>query len=224
MITDFQATLYGKRVSELYIDPASAVVLRNALQSNMQLFGILHAVSACPDMPGLYLRRGEFSKYDLLTEQISEELLLPVPDSWNEPERYEIFLAQMKTACLFDAWMDETNEEEICTRFNIGPGDVYRMRETGDWLLYSFSEIARLFKFKYGPIQKARIRLQHGIKEELLSLVKIRNIGRVRARLLYNAGYKTVKDVAKAPLSKLSMILGEGIAQSVKKELTRDMH
>ena len=223
MVTKFSATPFGKRISELYIDPASAVVLKDALKEDMPPFGILHAVSACPDMSALYLRRGEFPQYDLLVEQILDEFLLPIPNNWDEPERYEMFLSQVKTASLFNAYMDEMDEETMCNRFNTGPGDVYRMRETADWLLYAFTEIARLFSYHQAPVRKVRIRLQHGIKEELLSLVKIRNIGRVRARNLFNAGFKTVKDVKKASLSDLSAVLGEGIAKSVKKELTGDV-
>ncbi len=224
MITGFKATSFGKRVSELYIDPASAVVLKQALSDVMPNLGIFHAVSACPDMPTLYLRRGDFSKYDLITEQQEEDFLLPIPDNWDEPELYEIFLSQVKTACLVDAWAEEVEEKEICDTFKIGPGDLYRMRETADWLLYSFSEIARLFSYREGSVRKLRMRLRYGIKEELLSLVKIRNIGRVRARKLYDAGYKTVKDVEKASLGDLAEVLGEGIAESVRKQLADDMH
>jgi helicase len=224
MITGLEATPFGKRVSQLYIDPASAVVLQQALQEYMPDFSILHAVSACPDMPSLYLRRGEFSRYDLLTEEQKDSFLLPIPDNWEEPELYEIFLSQVKTASLLNSWAEEVEEKELCKRFNTGPGDLYRMRETADWLLYSFSEISRLFSFNQSTIRKLRMRLKYGIKEELLSLVKIRNIGRVRARSLFDAGFKTVKDVKKAPMSELANILGERIAESVKKQLTSDMY
>lgn len=224
MVAGFEATPFGKRVSQLYIDPASAVVLKKALSDVMPDLGILHAVSACPDMPSLYLRRGEFSQFDLFADQQLEAFLLPVPDNWNEPELYEIFLSQVKTAYLLNLWAEEADEKEICNTFNIGPGDLYRIRETGDWLLYSFSEVARLFSHRQGSIRKLRMRLKYGIKEELLSLAKIRNIGRVRARKLFDAGYKTVKDVEKASFKELAEILGEGIAKSVKKQLTGDMH
>ncbi len=223
LVTGFRATPFGKRVSELYIDPASAVILREALKDDMADFGILHALSACPDMPSLYLRTGEFPKYDLMAEDMLEEFLLPVPDSWEEPERYEIFLSQVKTAHLLNSWIDEIDEKEICHRFNMGPGDLYRMRETADWLLYSFVEIAKLFSFRTGALRRLRMRLHYGIKEELLSLVKIRNIGRVRARNLFNAGFKSIRDIRRASLLELSKILGEGIAKSVKNELAGDM-
>ena len=218
-----EATPFGRRVSQLYIDPASAVVLQKALQKNMSPFGILHAVAACPDMSSLYLRRGDFEKYDLVAQEYTDQFLLDVPDSWEEPERYEIFLSEVKTAHLLHMWIKEVDEKEMCNHFGIGPGDVYRMRETADWLLYSFYEIARLFSAPQGPLRKLRTRLKYGIKEELLPLVKIRNIGRVRARTLYNEGFKTVKDVKSAPLPELTSVLGEGIAKSVKKQLTSDV-
>lgn len=223
MVDGVEATPFGRRVSQLYIDPASAVVLQKALQDDMPYFGILHAVAACPDMPSLYLRRGDFEKYDLLAEEYTDQFLLDIPDSWEEPERYEIFLSEVKTAHLLQMWVEETDEKEMCNHFGIGPGDVYRMRETADWLLYSFYEIARLFSAPQGTIRKLRMRLKYGIKEELLPLVKIRNIGRVRARALYNKGFKTVKDVRSASLSELTSVLGEGIAKSVENQLTSDV-
>ncbi|MGC1120090.1 MAG: DEAD/DEAH box helicase [Candidatus Methanofastidiosia archaeon] len=220
LVQGFEATPFGKRVSQLYIDPASAVMLRQALREDMLPFGILHAVSACPDMPGLYLRRGDFSEYDLLTQECKESFLLPIPDTWEEPERYEIFLSQVKTASLLTMWVEEVDEKEICTHFSVGPGDVYRMREIATWLLYSFGEIARLFSYPQGSVRKLRVRLKYGIKEELLPLVRIKNIGRVRARSLFDHGVETLQDVKKAPLSELEKILGEGIARSVHNQLT----
>lgn len=224
MLKGFRATLFGKRVSELYIDPASAVVLQEALREEMPAFGILHAVAACPDMPSLYLRRGEFPQFDLTTEERQDEFLLSVPDNWDEPELYEIFLSQVKTAYLLWLWMEEVEEDDICDQFNIGPGDLYRIRETADWLLYSFAEIAHLFSYRTGEIRKVRMRLKYGIKQELLPLVKIPNIGRARARRLYEAGYKTVSDLQKTSPSALAEVLGEGIAKTVKKVLAGDMH
>ncbi|MBU6998926.1 MAG: DEAD/DEAH box helicase [Theionarchaea archaeon] len=219
LVQGFEATPFGRRVSQLYIDPASAVVLRQALQNDMLPIGILHAVSACPDMPGLYLRRGDFSEYDLLTEEHKESFLLPIPDTWEEPELYEIFLSQVKTASLLSMWVEEVDEKEICTHFSVGPGDLYRMREAATWLLYSFGEIARLFSHPQADIRKLRVRLKYGIKEELLPLVRIKNIGRVRARSLYDHGFETLQDIKKASLSELESIVGEGIARSVLDQL-----
>jgi len=220
LITGFSATAFGKRVAELYIDPASAVILREALSQQAPPFGILHALAACPNMSSLYLRKGEFTRFDLMTEQGSDRFLLPVPDAFEEPDRYELFLSEVKTASLLDSWINEIEDNSICNTFHIGPGDLYRIRETADWLMYAFIEIARLFSYPQTPLRKMRIRLKYGVKEELLPLVKIKNVGRVRARTLFNAGFTTVNKVDQAPLKELSLLLGEKIAGSIKQTLS----
>ena len=54
------------------------------------------------------------------------------------------------------------------------------------------------------------MRLRHGIPEEMLQLVSIRGIGRVRARILFEAGYRTVKDIAEASPEELERLPGIG--------------
>jgi len=64
--------------------------------------------------------------------------------------------------------MDRRNpEEEIVKHFGIGPGDLRTLLELADWLLYSASEISRVFKLRgvSRPISELRIRIQYGVKE-----------------------------------------------------------
>src|SRR5208282_3255230 len=76
--TNLKATRFGALTSELYLDPLSAVVLRQVLERaplGVGAFALLAAIAATPDLPPLYLRRGE--EADLLgrfTEE-AEELL-----------------------------------------------------------------------------------------------------------------------------------------------------
>jgi len=57
-------------------------------------------------------------------------------------------------------------------------------------------------------------RIKHGVKEELLPLVSIPGVGRVRARALYNAGLRRPEEVAQAGVERLTRIpsIGEGVA------------
>ena len=71
-------------------------------------------------------------------------------------------------------------------------------------------------------IVKLRLRLKHGIKEELLPLVKIEGIGRVRARRLYSNKIRDIKEVKKADLTKLSQLLGNKTALNVKKQVGQE--
>ena len=68
-------------------------------------------------------------------------------------------------------------------------------------------------------VKKLRMRVQYGAKEELLTLLRFRGIGRVRARRLYKNGLKDVGDLRKAQMNELARIIGKAMAESVKKQL-----
>jgi helicase len=68
-------------------------------------------------------------------------------------------------------------------------------------------------------IRKLRVRLEYGVKEELIPLVRLKQIGRIRARKLYNANLKTLSDLRKIPLESLSQIIGPKVAYSIKEQL-----
>ncbi|MBU0461177.1 MAG: ATP-dependent DNA helicase, partial [Nanoarchaeota archaeon] len=72
-------------------------------------------------------------------------------------------------------------------------------------------------------ILKLRFRLKYGVREELLALLKLENIGRVRARRLYNQGIKDIGDVKRADVATLAQLLGKKIAIDVKKQVGQDI-
>ncbi|NIO37372.1 hypothetical protein GTO27_06670 [Candidatus Bathyarchaeota archaeon] len=59
------------------------------------------------------------------------------------------------------------------------------------------------------------------MKKELLLLVKLEGIGRVRARILHNAGLKTVSDLKKASMEKLTGLpfIGLRLAKKIKDQV-----
>ncbi len=63
---------------------------------------------------------------------------------------------------------------------------------------------------------------KHGVREELLPLIKIKGVGRVRARKLYYNRIKDVGDVKNSDLMKLTQILGKQVALSVKKQVGQE--
>ena len=71
---------------------------------------------------------------------------------------------------------------------------------------------------------KLRIRIKDGVKEELLPLLKLKNIGRIRARKMFAHGIKDLGDVKKADLATLSQLLGKKIAEDVKKQVGEEIH
>ena len=63
----------------------------------------------------------------------------------------------------------------------------------------------------------------HGVPEKYLELVKIRQIGRVRAQILYKNGYKNRTILKKIPLEKLAAIdkIGAILAKSIKSQVEK---
>jgi helicase len=65
------------------------------------------------------------------------------------------------------------------------------------------------------------LRVQYGCKKELLNLVSLKGIGRVRARALFKEGFKTVGDLRGVPLQRIAQVktIGEGVAKSIKRQI-----
>ncbi|HYT01118.1 MAG TPA: DEAD/DEAH box helicase [Thermoplasmata archaeon] len=207
-------TFFGKRTSDLYIDPLSAVKMRDALrEARDDAFYHLWTICTTPDMPKLYLRRGDYA----WVEQKIEETKLTFP-----VEDYDFFLAEVKTASLLGDWTAERTEEEVTKKFGIGPGDVRRMTDQAEWLLYSMAELGRIFnKKKVRALTRLTIQVQYGVKEELLELISLRGVGRVRGRALFQRGFKTLKDLQKANPNDLARIptIGTNLAMKIKEQV-----
>ena len=74
-------------------------------------------------------------------------------------------------------------------------------------------------------LSQLRIRVEYGVKEELLELVGLRGIGRVKARNLYIAGFKSLKDVREVTAEELSTVpaLGQTLAEDIKRQTMPSM-
>jgi len=220
----FTATLFGEKTSSLYIDPLSALQLRKALEragyyGEIHSYSYLQAICSTPDMKSIYLRGGDEWIEDRL-DNIRHKLLFDVPDV--DDSEYEWFLSDFKTASLLEDWINEVSEAEISSKYGVGPGDIHAIIETAEWLLHAMRELARIYRFESVPeLTDLIMRVKHGCKKELLNLVSLRNIGRVRARALYNAGFKTIGSLRGVPLEKLAKIpnIGKKVAMSIKKQI-----
>jgi helicase len=219
------ATPFGNRVSELYIDPKSAVIIRDSIQSrkNKTIVGITHLTCHTPDMEPIFLRRRDYKEMETFVDEYMSEFLVDVPDPWNNPVEYENFLSEVKTTRLLLSWMEEAPEETIIENFDVGSGDIFRYVESADWLLYSTSEIAKLLNVRdvLALVMNLRKRVVEGVKEELLELVNLKGIGRVRGRMLFNAGIKTIVDLRLSKPSQLISIptIGREVAKSIYEQV-----
>ena len=222
------ATKFGKRVSSLYIDPLSGVIIRNALQNDpdkISNLGLLHLISSTPNVLQFYLRKKDYGEMMFFLEEHYDEFLIEIPDEF-DPD-FEFFLSDVKTAKILLDWIDEKDEEELFMRYNIGSGDLYNLVESADWLLYATLEIAKLLKVRNAlkPVNNLLTRVKYGVKEELIELVTIKGIGRKRGRLLYRHGIKTIEDLKSAQPEFLLKIptFGQAILEKIFQQIERDI-
>jgi helicase len=221
------ATRFGKRVSELYIDPVSAVIIRDALQRKITCLtdvGLLHIISHTPDMgPALRPYSSEMDEVQVFMEQHIEEFLLPPPDELEDSIAYEEYLGEVKTAMTLKGWIEEMSEDGLIERFRVQPGDLYRTIENAKWLLHATHELALLFGNKqvFPQTLEVRQRVEKGVKKELLPLVKLEGVGRVRGRIIFNSGYKTIDSLKRVPVEDLTSLplIGPRLAKKIKEQL-----
>jgi helicase len=174
--------------------PASEMQAENDLPEDASVdpspLGLYHLVSRTPDMYELYLRSGDREQYTELAYEREDELLGSTPRE--EAAEFEDWLSALKTAKLMEDWASELDEDRIAERYDVGPGDIRGKVETAEWLLSAAERLAGELDVNCATaIREARKRVEYGVREELLDLAGVRDIGRKRARRLYNAGVES---------------------------------
>ena len=224
---DINATKFGKRVSELYVDPVTGVIIRDAIRRKPESLtdvSLLHMISHTPDMgPVLRPYSSEMDQVVLFMEEHRQELLIAPPEEWEDNIGYQEFLGEVKTAMTLKAWIEEMSEDWLIERFRVQPGDLYRTLENAKWLIHATHELAQLFGNKQViPLTlEVQLRVEKGVKKELLPLVKLEGVGRVRGRILFNSGYKTINDIKNARLEDLTglPLVGPRLAKKIKEQV-----
>ncbi len=215
------ATEFGSLVSRLYIDPRSAAMIVSTLRERETYAdtGLLQLICSTPDMPRLYVRNADQDQLDRMIDEHEEDLWIPMPDDEDEAENY---YRAIKTAMLLNDWTDELPDAKICERYSVGPGDVFGMVESVNWLLHASGELSRMFAGAFHTqIREYEICMKNGIRRELLPLVKLRGIGRVRARRLFNNQIVSPDAVVAAGIDTVSAIIGRGIAEQIFAQLVK---
>ncbi len=215
----YAATEFGKKTSMLYIDPLTATYFRDAIENvskdRMHTFGFLHLISNCEEFfPKFSLRQKDYETASLMIENNSSDLLTPISE-------YDC----SRSLLALQFWITESSELALSDNLGIESGDIHRMVETADWLSYCLREISKHVERVdlLDELENLRRRIKYGIRKELLDLVKVKGIGRIRARVLFKHGIKTLDDLAKIPVNKLAEIdkIGSVIADNIKSELRK---
>ena len=233
-----EATQYGIRVSQLYLDPETAASIAEGLTCAVQQkrkkihpVALLDLVVGTPDMITLSFRKNDWGVTEKRFSKFSSRLIQQVPDS--DDIEYEFRLRDFRTTLFLWDWIKELPIEKLIMRYNIGSGDIHRIVETGTWVVSATAEIAELYSRKdkkYKILAKAAQtlseRVEYGIESDGVSLTRIRGIGRKRARTLMNHGIRDItklltlnaKDLAKVPG------FGSELAEAILKEGRNVIH
>jgi len=200
----FKATPFGRKVSELYIDPVSGSILRETARLE-ETEEILAGICSTPDMPSLYVSE---------SDNIPGYLLSAFP--------FNIKPEQAKVALILRDWIDEIPEETIVEKYHIWPADLRSRVETADWLSHSLYEISRVIGLDREDLKNLNYRLANGVLEDLIPLTFLPNVGRVRARRLRLNGYdlERIADSNPADLEKIQGFGGR-LSENIIKDARR---
>jgi helicase len=211
-------TGFGRRVADLYINPFTAQLVKEKVMEGKDSCDLayLHLLGSTPDAPVISVGRYE---EDRLFDELDCELLIDEPEE--ETERYE-FLSALKVGLVVRDWINEVSEEDILEKWNVGSGDLNTVVETMDWLTYSGYHVCEVLGLKDHTerLRTLNLRVKDGVSEELLDLVKVKGIGRRRARILYDAGLKSIMDILAFP-DKVKELLGAKLGENVVEQAAR---
>jgi helicase len=211
-------TRLGSLVSRLYIDPLSAVTIieqldrmkkRDHYKEHRKLsdLTLLHLITMTPDMELLYVQAAD---------RWIEEFIDERQDDLGDEDNYDFLLREAKTASMLLDWITEAKEDYISDRYRIGPGDIRRSTETAQWLMHALSELSKHLELgvTFSAEQLAK-RIHYGAGPDLLALLELKGIGRVRARKLHQEGFTSLDKLKAADPIQISRILGPKIADKV---------
>lgn len=215
-----RGTRLGGLISMLYIDPLSGsnIVdgLKNAGKDAVKVtdMTLLHLVCSTPDMRQLYLRNTDYTIVNDYIVAHSDEFH-DIPNQSKQTD-YEWFMGEVKTAMLLEEWITEVSAEDITRHFNVGEGDIHALADTSEWLMHAAAKLADLLGVEHSShAYSLEKRIRYGSGLDLMELVGIRGVGRVRARKLYNAGFVSVAKLKGADMSILSKLVGPKVAYNI---------
>ncbi|MHA1444186.1 MAG: DEAD/DEAH box helicase [Candidatus Hodarchaeales archaeon] len=226
------ASRYGFRVSQLYLDPQTAANLAEGLKvavqkskSKIHPVAVFDLLVGTPDMITLSFTK----KFQDITEKrfdkFSKYFMKSVP--LKDDIEYDFRLRDFHTALFIWDWINELPVERLVIRYKIGSGDIRRITDTATWLISSMGEIANIYSksnSRFFSLSKntelLSERVKYGIKSDAVSLTNIKGIGRKRARILLDHGIRKITQLVVLSRSELSSISGFGpeLAKTILKE------
>ncbi|MHA1444948.1 MAG: helix-hairpin-helix domain-containing protein, partial [Candidatus Hodarchaeales archaeon] len=216
------ATKYGIRVSQLYLDPQTAASFTEGLKiavqrtkSRIHPVAVFDLLVGTPDMVTFSSAKKLQENTEKRFKKLSKHLLKSVPIE--EDIEYDFRLRDFHSALFLWDWVNELSVERLVIRYKIGSGDIRRITDTATWLISAMSKIASIYSksnSRYFSLSKTTEllseRVKYGIKSDAVSLTNIKGIGRKRARILLDHGIRKIDQLLVMSRNDLSKISGFG--------------
>lgn len=245
-----QVTKLGRRVSQLYIDPVTAnIIIKGMIKAlrfpDYKPLMFIHLLCLVPDIRRIRIKKKEWGKLDYIYAEARDKLLsgTDVIEKFDTERDIEAF----KTALIILDWIKEKPLPDILQAYDLTLGDFQRLQDTLVWLCYSAKELTKellkisiqkdLTDFIYlESLQQVseqdlallskylmglEIRVTEGIKEDLLKLIELKGLGRVKARELASHGIKNIDQLQKTKARELLKLAGFGpkLVMSLQEQL-----
>jgi helicase len=174
-------------------------------ETTLSPYSILHLIATVPDFMVLWPRKSE--EQLLMTKRLANEGHVLVTRDLLMASNLDLDpLVHAKSAITMEDWIEELSHRAIEQKLGVAPGDLRIRIDLADWLLYASKEITRQDegddvllqqprKQLIEMLDELRLRIINGCRPDLLELVSIRGVGRVRARHMAKYGIRTVDDV-----------------------------
>jgi helicase len=228
----YTATKFGLITNQLYIPPRDAVKIREDLEYaafldskeeiSLHDVSFLHLLSSLASFPKPYVRSKDAAiVIPFVDDHTDHYIVEEVP----EPGAYlfDQFAQENKLVMILSQWIDEAPDKEIVENFDIGAGDLHRFVENAQWLMRAVVQIDRLkVTSKFSQLLEILyLRIVHGVRPQLIPLIRLRGIGRIRARKLYHEGFTTLEKIAAASPDALERVplIGKELAARMQEQL-----
>ncbi len=247
---DILITRLGRRVSQLYIDPVTANIIimgliKSLSYSDYKPLMFIHLFCLVPDIRRISMKKKEWGKIDVLFEE-ERGNLLSVEDS-NFKFKTENEIESFKTALIIIDWINEVPLPILLKTYDLTLGDFQRLLDTVIWVSYSAKELIKELlaildekdvtnfiyidslsgteredmKYLQKYLLGLHIRISEGIRQDLLEVIELKGLGRVKARTLAKKGIDSRLKLQQAPIEELLSLPGFGpkLVQSLKDQL-----
>ena len=212
----FKPTPFGEKVFWLRLDPKTAFEITGYIEHYVKgakhTFGILHMITNLPE----FYPQIPYEMNEIIIKNEHEKLY--TGQKFQEDDCF-------KSLLILHYWIDAMTFSDMSKNFDAEPGDIYYIQQNSMQLVYAFREIARYWKNQIlvDELDIIRKRIRYGVPEKYLELVEIKNVGRVRAKILYHEKLIDRQSLRDISLDKLAVIdkIGMTIAKSIKSQIEK---